>query len=521
LEQDVFPVVIIGSGIAGLSAAAHLASRGITPIVLEASSSWAGGRLCGGEADTFEYEGRTWSFKPDHGVHAVWDGYHNMRATLQRFTNVELRPSDGEEWINRWGRKVSMIEAGSMVRSGWIPAPFHYLQLLLRPRFWLTITPYDFLSFPGLVFSILWTVGLDPIKEQVALDGLKMDEYFRGWTRNLKATFVGLGANLLAAPPESINLTAFIAAIRFYTMLRRDSWGMHYFTGNSHDHLIKPLIDYIESKGGKVIYGATAQSLQKEGEDWRVIVDDDERRGMRSVLAHHIILATQSPASQRLLLTGEATRAEASKLNFPPAVRTIVVRMWFSKAPRTGASSGMCTGHFQIDNFFWLSRIYDEFTEWRERGGSAVEVHIYGTEAMLDQPDKNLLIQAVNEIQMAFPELKGHFVHGVVRRNSRTHTVFRVPTKDSLYVVTPFSNVFACGDWIGFDTPSMWMERATTTGIAAANEVLRANGCETHLILKPKRSESLVIGLGGLVRGIRFIFRPIVRGLRWIRRRDK
>jgi uncharacterized protein with NAD-binding domain and iron-sulfur cluster len=112
-------VVIIGAGLAGLTAALHLAARGIPPLVLEADSRWPGGRLAGGDLDTFEYGGRVWSFRPDHGVHALWGGYHNMRALLDRFLDIELNPSPGEEWINRWGREVRMIEAGNAVRSRW------------------------------------------------------------------------------------------------------------------------------------------------------------------------------------------------------------------------------------------------------------------------------------------------------------------------------------------------------------------------------------------------------------------
>ena len=136
----------------------------------------------------------------------------------------------------------------------------------------------------------------------------------------------------------------------------------------------------------------------------------------------------------------------------------------------------MCTGDFQIDNFFWLHQLYDEFAEWKSQGGSAVEVHLYGSEKLLDQPDQNLLILAINEIQHAFPELRGSFVHGAVRRNSRIHTELRVPTKDSLWLETPWPGLLACGDWIGYDTPSLWMERSTVTGMAAANVVLKAQG---------------------------------------------
>jgi len=44
-SDDVFPVVVIGGGLAGLSTAIHLAERDVTPVVLEADTEWAGGCL--------------------------------------------------------------------------------------------------------------------------------------------------------------------------------------------------------------------------------------------------------------------------------------------------------------------------------------------------------------------------------------------------------------------------------------------------------------------------------------------
>lgn len=518
-QSETGAVVVIGGGLAGLTAAAHLAQRGIAPIVLEASSLWPGGRLSGGDPDTFEYQGRPWSFAPDHGVHALWGGYDNMRAMLTDLLKVELRDSNGEEWINRWRREMRVIEAGKSVQNSRIPAPFHYLQLLFRLGFWRTITPLDFLSLPGFLFSVLWTVGLDPLKEQIALDGLGMKEYFRGWTPNLRATFHGLGVNLLAAPADSISLTAFIAALRFYTMLRRDSWRLQFFTGNSHDHLIAPLIKVIEAHGGKVVYGATALQLEREAHAWRVIVDDAPKRGLRSLRAQQLILAVNPAAAQHLLAASPDTPINGIK--FPASVRSIAIRLWFNRQPRPGAFSGMMTGDFQIDNFFWLHQLYDEFHEWREQGGSAVEVHVYGPEKLVDQPDQNLLIIALNELQLAFPELRGHFVYGVVRRNSRTHTAFRVPTADSLHLETPWTAITACGDWIGYDTPAFWMERAVTTGIAAANRVLIGAGLTPFPLISPSSPEPLVQGLGRVVRVIRWGFRPVIGGLRRLRRKQR
>jgi isorenieratene synthase len=502
-SSTTFPLVIVGGGLAGLTAAAHLAERGIPPLVLDVDSRWPGGRLAGGDPDRFDYCGRTWSFPSEHGIHALWGGYANMRATLERFAPVTLQPSYGEEWINRWRREVRRIEAGRMVKWGWIPAPLHYLNLLFDPRFWSTITPLDFLSLPGFLFSLFWTLGLDPIKEGIALDGLMLDEYFRGWTPNLRATFTGLAVNLLASPKEQISLTGMIAAIRFYTMLRRDSWSMSYLPDNPHACIIQPLIDFIRSKGGEVLHGSEALRAERgtDRSQWRVVFHDAIWRGIRSIYTTHIILAMNAPGAQRLLLNSPDTAPEAQSLRFPGTVRNATVRLWFSQSPPDGVQGGMFTGDFLPDNFLWLHRLYDEFREWHEvTGGSAVELHLYAGDAVLEQPDNVLIIRCVDEVQRAFPEIRGSFVQGVIRRNSRVHTQFRVPTMDTLQLKTPWEGIYACGDWIAYPTPALWMERACTTAIAAANEVLLAHGLEPYPILQPASPESLARGLAWVVR---------------------
>lgn len=518
-----FPVAIIGGGLAGLTAALHLAERGITPLVIEADQLYAGGRLAGGDPDTFEHKGQAWSFPSEHGIHALWGGYVNMRATLQRFTSIKLQPSSGEEWINRWRRDVRRIEAGSAVRSRWLPAPFHYLQLLFRPRFWGTITPLDFLSLPGFLASILLTVGTDPLLEERPLDGLMMKDYFRGWTPNLKATFVGLGKNLLAAPEDAITLTGFIAALRFYTMMRRDTWHPYFLPNDSHTALIQPLIAALEQRGGKIVHGSSAYSFAREGDGWRIAVEDQSRRGNRAIFAQHVILATNAPTAKRLLYNSSATSTEARAMRFPEGQRTTTVRLWFSKSPNSGATSGMFTGDFPFDNFFWLHKMQDAFRQWHDAtGGSAVELHLYAPDAQNDEADKVMLIRAVSEIQRVFPELNGSYVHGAIRRNSKTHTRFIVPTPESLHVETPWHNLYAAGDWIGYPSPSLWMERASTTAIAAANAILRNCGAEPFPILEPPPPEGLARGMQSLVMGGRRAFgTPIRAANRLLRRKPR
>ena len=506
--DDIFSVVVIGAGIAGLSAAIHLAERDVPPLVLEADTEWPGGRLSGGSPNTFEHNGRTWSFNSEHGAHALWGGYDNMRAMFDRFLDIDLRASEGEEWINRWGTEVRYFEAGTLIRRSWLPAPLHYAQLLFHRHFWTTIAPFDFLTLPLVITSVLMATGFDPIQEEISLPGRTIEHYFRWWSPNVKATFRGLGHNLLAAPSEYISFTAFIAALRFYTLLRRDAWQLEYLPANSHRCVIQPMIDRIE-QNGRVMLGTRAVSLARKGDCWEVRVEDAKRGGIRSLTAADVIIATEPNAAERLLVNSPDTAEIAAKISFPPALHCATARLWFDAQPRAGAPGGMFTGDFAVDNFFWLQRLHEDFFEWGEAGGSAIEVHYYALEADLEQSDAMLIIQATTEVQRAFPELRGHFVHGVIRRSGRTQTQFVIPTASSLHVDTPWPNLYACGDWIGYPTPALWMERCTVTGIAAANHVLKANRAEPWELIPPREPEPLAQTIGRVVRAGRWAIKSL------------
>jgi isorenieratene synthase len=139
--------LVIGGGLAGLTAALHLAERGLAPLVLEADPRYPGGRMAGGDTVTLEHGGRAWSFRGEHGVHGVWSPYRNLQAMLARHgLRPAFVPSQEEDWIYKRGDVVHRAGLGSAIRESWIPAPFHYLNLFLRPRFLGMLGPGDWLS---------------------------------------------------------------------------------------------------------------------------------------------------------------------------------------------------------------------------------------------------------------------------------------------------------------------------------------------------------------------------------------
>jgi isorenieratene synthase len=192
---------------------------------------------------------------------------------------------------------------------------------------------------------------------------------------------------------------------------------------------------------------------------------------------------------------------------------TAVVRLWFDRAAKPGAEAGIFSGEFVIDNFFWLHRIHDQYAEWHKAtGGSAIEAHIYGPPALLEEPDAALLARAIADVHSAFPELKGCRIHQVIRRNKPTHTLFGLGSAGRhLGIETPWPDLFCCGDWVRHHSPAFFIERACVTGIEAANAVLKSHHLPTWPLLYYAPPEPFAA----------FVEYLMLRGQRALRRRRK
>ncbi len=499
---DDYRVIVVGGGLAGIVAALHLAERGITPLLLEADPERLGGRLSGGAAVNIESGGKSWSFRGEHGIHGVWGQYHNLRALLKRKgIDPGFVAARREAWILRSpGGRIQWAEGGSALRRSWIPAPFHYLALFVRPRFLQMLTLRDLASMFRVLGSLIFSLAFDPAAEGDTLRGLTLADFFRGWSPTLQALFIGLARNFTSARPEQVPQAGFIAFLRFYTLLRRDAWAFNYFNSDSDQALIAPLVDRLRAAGGIIQCGARVERLERTVDGWRVVWDGGEAH------ADQVILALDAPANQTLLQNSPATAEHAASLTWPLAVPSAVMRFWFNYTPRS-AEAGIFTGDFIIDNFFWLHRFNRDFKAWHTAtGGSALEAHIYGSPEALREPDAVLLARALLDLQRVWPELRGKLITQSVRRNPATHTLFSTEG-EQLHVETPWEGLTACGDWVQYPHSSLYMERAVVTGIAAANRVLADTERELWSIQAVDRPEILVRG--------------IERGLRWVRRRAR
>jgi isorenieratene synthase len=513
-------VIIIGGGVAGLTAALHLAERGLRPLVLEAEPVYAGGRLGGKppaylsksetspttEPSTFRpHPSSLPTFPAEHGIHGFWSQYRNLTAMLKGHGIMpRMVQANRQEWIHGQGGQVRRVEMGRVVRRTWWPAPIHYGTLWFRPSFWRMVGWRDWLSIPAVLASLVVATGMDPLAEGKPLEGKTLADFCKGWPPAIRAFVASLARSGLSAHPEDVPLSGFIAFLRFYTLLRRDSQRFDYLVEDSDRAIIASMIAKICQLGGEVRLGCRVKRLERveDPAGWRIILAGEAGEALEASL---VVLACDAPGTRQILLQSAPTRELAGSFHWPKGLETVIIRLWFSAAPPRKAEAGIISGDFTVDNFFWLHRFQEVFKQWHTAtGGAALEAHIYGPPELLIEPDEVLLSRALDDFGRIYPALKGKVIHQTIQRNTPTHTLFAVGNMARhLGVRTPWPGLFCCGDWVRHATPALFLERACVTGIEAANAVLFTVNQTPFKLVPHKKPELLARFVGAYVRMMR------------------
>ncbi|WP_446211648.1 FAD-dependent oxidoreductase [Micromonospora sp. IBSANI012] len=456
--------VVVGGGIAGMSAAVVLAERGVAVTVLEAAPT-LGGRL-GAWPETLPDGTQL----VEHGFHAFFRQYYNWRAILRRVDpNLGfLKPILGYPILSgQWPTE----EFGSLPPA----PPLNLLALLLRsPSLRLADlrrmdrdAALPLLSYhPERTYAEFDTATADQL-----LTSLKLPDRARAMLFEVFShSFFNREAEMSAAE--------MIAQFHFYLLGNPEGLAFDCPEEDYATAIWQPLTRHVEKHGGRVVTDAAATRLDREPGGWRVRTAD--RSAYR---AAHVVLAVDPPALAALVaaspgLPGAAPRLVARLPAFGrPGPPYAVARYWMDGDVRADRAvfSGV-SRQPTLDSVTLYHRLENASRRWAERtGGSVVELHAYACDDGV--PAEELAERMRVELTTLWPEAAGLRVRELRARVAAQAPAFTPGSHaDRPGVRTDANALYLAGDGIRTEFPSALMERAAATGIIAANHILRAEG---------------------------------------------
>jgi all-trans-retinol 13,14-reductase len=315
-----FPVVVVGGGLGGLSAAAHLARNGFPVTLIEQHE------IPGGYATTFDRAGGKYTF--DVSLHATMSAKGGLRESLEgagvldKVDTVELpelcriiTPDHDLIWPQRNPEAIikqlsDLFPDQAQGIQGFFDEIMGILDEAIKP--FDSDSWWDKLAFP-LTRRKMWGIRKKTLAD--VLEEHVTDPKLRSLL-SIYWMYYGL-------PPSK--LSGFYYAIATSAYIR---FGGHYIKQRSQD-LSYALMDAIEAKEGRVMLGTEAEKIvMEDGAVSGVVLADGKQLKARAVISNASVPATMKMLSNN---TGHAkfsskTRDYLKKLDtYRPSLSTFIV----------------------------------------------------------------------------------------------------------------------------------------------------------------------------------------------------
>ncbi len=461
--------VVVGAGIAGLTAATGLAERGVSVDVVE-RERYLGGRVGGWTEEQQGPDGTDLAM--NRGFHAFFRQYYNLRALLRRVDPQlsMLTPVDDYPLIDGAGRRDTFR---GLPRT----PPWNALLFALRsPTFRFS----DLARINARAAAPLASVSVPRIYDD--LDHTDAETFLKAINFPTPARHLAFEVFSRSFFADPTQLSAAELATMFHIYFLGSSEGLIFDVPNANYDvaLWNPLRKYLTGRGVRFRLGTEVASIQTIGgtapeTTFRV------RTGREDHLdADAVVLATDVTGLQHLVdasgdLGDASWRDNIQRLRTAPTFA--VHRLWLDRPVAAHRPAFLGTaGHEPIDNISVLERYEHEAAQWAQRHhGSVVELHSY---ALPDELPGNAMLRRLQEIYPETAEAK------VVRERVlyRSDCPLFAPGTyaDRPHVISPQPGLVLAGDGIRIDLPVALMERAATSGWSAANHLLAQWGLAGH-----------------------------------------
>ncbi len=552
-------VVIVGGGLSGLQAGVELSSRGFKVTVLEKAG------LPGGKLKTWRDRGFGPADDPakqapgfrgyvrEHGAHAIWGFYNNLREFLHRHGwGLQKLPRDVSMYyfLDKDGRR-------SEVKIADWPAPYDSLQQMFLLRDVEHVAPEDRAAL-GAMFRKLAAFDYADPAARAYLDGMTFEQYGKA---------LGLSDAILYEIADSLLEMAYFDNVEQATALTManltqlvagspDDLRIDLYESPAGETFLQPMVDHIRRHGGEVHFNTEVATLDVR--DGRVaavtttavpergvrrcavcgalIVDGvelgecpfcgarsdmlrelgDEERRARTFSADYFVTALDVPAAQALV------GSNLERLGDQPYFRDIlglhatsvfVVNFWVDGTDAWSDAIVQKDGRVAFDFFAtgfedlgitlnWAHAFRAEdgseevlMEEYRGRDVTIIETQIARASEVAHLSNQAIADRCYAELKSALPKLPPYRDFYVNRWHH--YTAYR-PGDEARRpgLQSPLENLLFIGDLTFVPHPAVFMEKTNVTAKLATNLLLDKIGQkEGRIRVLPSGTPSVLIDL--------------------------
>ncbi len=461
LEQPV-KVLVIGGGIAGLSAATVLAERGFS-VVLRERNTYLGGKVgawkesVGGEATTIE-----------HGFHAFFRQYFNLNRLLARVgVSRHFRAIDDYVIIGKDGTRIHFKDVAttpvlnllSLAQQGIVPwgdlllnPKVHKLEALLqydRPH---TFAEFDTVSFAEFA------------------EGARLPD-------RLRLSF-NTFARAFFAEEHKMSMAELIRGFHFYYLSNDAGLLYDFLEDDAEKTFLTPFRQWLTGRGATFRLGEPVKSLERvsgglevDGVTYAQVVLATDVLGAKAILSSSKSIEQHAP---RLFSQAQALKASQ---------RYAVLRVWIDREAGEGLPVFVITDRERVlDAVTFNHHFQREARQWAaEHRGAVLELHCYAVpDSVKDEEIEPLMMKELGDRLPALAGVTPRKRHLQVRSD---FTAFHLGLRANRPgVETELPELVLAGDWVALDQPAMLMEAACVSGLMAANAILRRHGLRAELV---------------------------------------
>lgn len=455
--KDEVGVAVIGSGLAGLTAATYLAERGLKVTLFE-KESYLGGK-CGSWPVTLDNGDEVHA---EHGFHAFFRHYYNLFRFLEHVgVDRNMRQIEdylilGEDGSNYSFRHVATTPGMNLVSLAWNGV------YRLGPVI---------VNGTGPKMECFLEYDID--RTYAEFDDISFDEWARSarLPKSLELVFTTF-ARAFFADRTKISMAELIKSFHFYYLSNDCGLLYDYLVDDYERSLLDPIRKRLEQHGARIQTSTPVESLERV----------DGKLAIGGKAFDHVVLATNVPGT-RDILGGSAT-VQSEDPGFAGQVEALkagqrysVLRLWIDRPLRPDWPVFVITERKQIlDSISFIDRAEKASATWaQESGGSVLELHCY---AMPDEvPDADVRKLFLAELLDFCPEFEQVKVLGEDLQLARNMTAFHTGLwKERPTTQTPIEGLWLAGDWVKLPYPAMLMESACMSGLLCANGILEQHG---------------------------------------------